>query len=44
MALSSARQESKIDPDNGIYVEMEGILEVRWTIDDEDSYREPKYF
>lgn len=44
MALSSARQESRIDPDNGIYVEMEGILEVRWTIDDEDSYREPEDF
>ena len=41
MALSSSRQNgSTVDPDKGIYVEMEGIMEVRFTSED-DEYDEP---
>ena len=44
MALSSARQDSKVDPDKGVYVEMEGIMEVRYTSEDIDFQDEPEDF
>ena len=44
MALSSARQDSKVNPDKGIYVEMEGIMEVRYTSEDIDFHDEPEDF
>jgi len=44
MALSSARQDSKVNPDKGIYVEMEGIMEVRYTSEDIDFQDEPEDF
>ena len=44
MALRSERQESIVDPDNGVYVEMEGIMEVRYVSDDPDYFEEPEDF
>lgn len=44
MALSSSRQDSTVDPDKGIYVEMEGIMEIRWMSEDLDFDREPEDF
>ena len=44
MALSSARQESKVDPDKGVYVEMEGIMEVRYTSEDSEFQDEAEDF
>ena len=44
MALSSARQESKVDPDKGVYVEMEGIMEVRYTSEDSEFQNEAEDF
>jgi len=35
MALRSERQESVVDPDQGVYVEMPGIMEVRFAKDDQ---------
>ena len=40
MALPSARQESKVNPEDGIYVEMERIMEVRYESEDIDYQRE----
>jgi len=40
MALPSSRQNTQVNPDKGIYVEMEGIMEVRYTSEDPD-YDEP---
>ena len=37
MALSSARQKSLVDPDKGIYVEMKGVMEVRYLADASDT-------
>ena len=34
MALRSERQESRVDPDQGVHVEMEGIMEVRYAKND----------
>ena len=42
MALSSARQRSMVDPSKGIYVEMEGIMEVRYLCDDVDVFEPPE--
>ena len=42
MALPSTRQDSKVNPDDGIYVEMEGIMEVRYSSEDVDFYRAPE--
>ena len=36
MALSSERHDSTVNPDRGIYVEMESVMEVRYTSDDPD--------
>lgn len=44
MALSSNRQNSNIDPSNGIYVEMEGVMEVRYTSEDIDYEQDPEDF
>ena len=40
MALPSSRQNTQVNPDKGVYVEMEGIMEVRYTSEDMD-YDEP---
>ena len=40
MALPSLRQNTQVNPDKGIYVEMEGIMEVRYTSEDVE-YDEP---
>ena len=42
MALPSARQKSQVDPDKGIYVEMEGVMEVRYLSDDIDYQKAPE--
>lgn len=42
MALPSARQDSKVDPDKGIYVEMERIMEVRYESEDIDFQMDPE--
>eukprot|EP00092_Neocalanus_flemingeri_P023690 GFUD01025693.1.p1 GENE.GFUD01025693.1~~GFUD01025693.1.p1 ORF type:complete len:333 (+),score=92.74 GFUD01025693.1:68-1000(+) len=34
MALQSERQDLKVDPDKGIYVEMEGIMQVRYSCEE----------
>jgi len=44
MALRSDRQDSKVDPDMGVYVEMEGIMEVRYACDYDDYQIEPEDF
>jgi len=44
MALKSERHETVVNPDNGIYVEMEQIMEVRFTSDDPDFHRPPEDF
>jgi len=44
MALRSERQDSKVDPDNGVYVEMEGIMEVRYSSEDVDYENIPEDF
>ena len=38
MALSSERHDSAVNPDRGIYVEMESVMEVRYTSDDPDYW------
>lgn len=40
MALASSRQKSEVDPANGVYVEMEGVMEVRYLSEDID-YQKP---
>ena len=42
MALSSARQKSAVDPGKGKFVEMEGVMEVRYVSDDIDYFRPPE--
>ena len=42
MALRSERQESKVNPDEGVFVEMEGIMEVRFSSEDFDFKYEPE--
>ena len=42
MALPSVRQNSLVDPSRGIYVEMAGIMEVRYLCDDVDVYEPPE--
>ena len=44
MALSSNRQNSNIDPSNGIYVEMECVMEVGYTSEDIDYEQDPEDF
>ena len=44
MALRSERQDSKVDPDKGVYVEMEGIMEVRFSSEDVDYEDTPEDF
>eukprot|EP00092_Neocalanus_flemingeri_P023691 GFUD01025694.1.p1 GENE.GFUD01025694.1~~GFUD01025694.1.p1 ORF type:complete len:335 (-),score=101.54 GFUD01025694.1:136-1068(-) len=44
MALRSERQDSKVDPDKGVYVEMEGIMEVRYSSEDVDYEERPEDF
>eukprot|EP00092_Neocalanus_flemingeri_P020470 GFUD01022175.1.p1 GENE.GFUD01022175.1~~GFUD01022175.1.p1 ORF type:complete len:818 (+),score=242.63 GFUD01022175.1:73-2454(+) len=44
MALRSERQDSKVDPDKGVYVEMEGIMEVRYASEDVDFEEEREDF
>ena len=44
MALRSERQDSKVDPDKGVYVEMEGIMEVRYSSEDVDYEDMPEDF
>ena len=41
MALPSSRQNTKVNPDAGVFVEMEGIIELRVKSDDMD-YEEPQ--
>ena len=42
MALPSSRQNTQVNPDKGIYVEMEDIMEVRYTSEDPDYYQPPE--
>jgi len=44
MALRSERHDSVVDPDSGVYVEMEGIMEVRYTSEDVDFKERPEDF
>lgn len=44
MALRSVRQDSLVDPDKGVYVEMEGIMEVRYSSEDIDFEDRPEDF
>jgi len=37
MALSSERKQSSVNPAEGMYVEMEGVMEVRWSSEDIDN-------
>ena len=39
MALASARQKSDVDPSKGTYVEMEGVMEVRYLSEDIDYHK-----
>ena len=39
--------DTVVDPERGVYVEIEGIMEVRWSSDyypDPDYYRKPEDF
>ena len=42
MALPSARQQTTVDPDKGIYVEMHDIMEVRYSSEDPDYHMDPE--
>ena len=44
MALRSDRQDSKEDPDMDVYVEMDGIMVVRYACDYDDYQIEPEDF
>ena len=44
MALRSERQDSKVNPDEGVYVEMHGIMEVRFSSEDIDFEDKPEDF
>ena len=44
MALRSERHDTVVDPERGVYVEMEGIMEVRWASEDYDFHRKPEDF
>lgn len=42
--MRSDRQDSRVDPDQGVYVEMEGIMEVRYVSEDVDYERDSEDF
>jgi len=44
MALASDRQAALVDPSQGLYVEMEGVMEVRYLNDYGESYMENEDF
>ena len=44
MDLNSVRQDSKVVPDKGVYVEMEGIMKVLYSSENIDYEDEPEYF